>query len=65
MIPTWGWISIIFALVIVSVLLDAIEDTKTYKNNKCYDRSTYKCLKCRKYGCKYHVIAERNYKSEY
>jgi len=54
MLPTWVWIGILFALIIIWILLNAYEDTKTYKNNSCYDRSTYKCLNCGERGCKYH-----------
>lgn len=62
MISNLGWIIILFILFILHVLLEAREDNKTYKNRDCYDKSDYKCLKCSEYGCKYHIIAERNNK---
>ncbi len=59
MISTFGWICIIFILFILSVILGALEDSNTYKNRECYDRSVYKCLNCKQRSCKYHIIADK------
>lgn len=57
MISTFGWICIIFILLIASVIFGALEDSNTYKNRECYDRSVYKCLNCNQKKCKYHMLA--------
>lgn len=59
MISTFGLICIIFVLLIASVVFGALEDSNSYKNRECYDRSVYKCLNCNQRSCKYHVIADK------
>lgn len=59
MISTFGWIFIVFILIVLSVIFGALEDSNTYKNRECYDRSVYKCLNCNQKSCKYHVIADK------
>ena len=56
MISTFGWIFVVFILIVLSVIFCILKDSNTYKNRECCDRSVYKCLNCNQKSCKYHVI---------
>ena len=49
----------VFILIVLSVIFGTLEDSNTYKNRECYDRSVYKCMNCNQKSCKYHVIADK------
>ncbi len=55
MFSSWQWIIILVILVIVYILSSSNEKPKDYD---CYDKSPYKCGKCRK-NCKWRYIAEK------
>lgn len=53
MFTSWQWIIILIILAVVVIFTDD-KETK-YKDHDCYDKSTYRCLKCNK-NCKWHDI---------
>ena len=59
MISTFGWIVIIFMLLILLAIYDIVRELRMYKPNKCYYRSVYKCANCRYINCKYHILARK------
>ena len=59
MISTFGWIFVVFILIVLSIIFCILKDSNTYKNRECYDRSVYKCLNCNQKSCKYHVITNK------
>lgn len=56
MFTTIQWIIILILLVIMMLIMCLKEENNGNKN--CYDKSSYKCLKCSKRKCKWHIIAK-------
>lgn len=57
MFTNWQWI-VIFTILMIGYILAPIDNGKTdYHNYNCYDKSVYKCGKCRK-KCKWRYIAK-------
>lgn len=56
MFSNWQWIIILAIAVIGTILLP--KDDSGYKRYDCYDKSIYKCGRCRK-RCKWHEIAKK------
>ena len=56
MFSSWQWI-IILAIAVIGAIL-SLKDDSSYKKYDCYDKSIYKCGKCRK-RCKWHEIAKK------
>lgn len=63
MFTNWQWI-IFFAICAIAYVLTPNDNAKTdYYNYDCYDKSVYKCGKCRK-KCKWHYISKEVEKLE-
>lgn len=52
----WWWI-IVLVIAVVGVIFIP-KDNRSYKEYNCYDKSIYKCRKCRK-RCKWHDVAKK------
>ena len=56
MFSSWQWI-IILAIAVIGATLSP-DDDSGYKKYDCYDKSIYKCGRCRK-RCKWNEIAKK------
>lgn len=52
----WQWIIILVIAVIGAIFVP--KENENYRSYNCYDKSIYKCGKCRK-RCKWHGIAKK------
>ena len=59
MISNFGWLVIIFMLLILRAIDDMVKELKMCRPNKCYYRSVCKCANCRYINCKYHILARK------
>lgn len=63
MFSTGEWI-VIFTILVIAYILAPSNNSKTdFHDYDCYDKSVYKCQKCRK-KCKWHYIAKEVEKLE-
>ena len=63
MFANWQWI-VIFAICVIAYILAPSDKGKAdYHNYDCYDKSVYKCGKCKK-KCKWRYIVENFEKLE-
>lgn len=60
MFTNWQWIIILIILVIAHIFS---QEENNYRDYDCYDKSIYKCGKCRK-RCKWHYIEKQAEKLE-
>ena len=53
---SWQLIIVLIIAVVGAIFIP--EDNQSYKEYNCYDKSIYKCGKCRK-RCKWHYVAKK------
>ena len=53
---SWQLIIVLIIAVVGAIFIP--EDNQSYKEYNCYDKSIYKCGKCRK-RCKWHDVAKK------
>lgn len=58
MLSGWQWISILAIGAAMLILSPNDKENGDYKNYNCYDKSPYKCGKCKK-NCKWRYIVQK------
>ncbi|WP_097005251.1 hypothetical protein [Lacrimispora amygdalina] len=55
-LTSWQWIFVLVVLIIGAIFIPS--DSVSYHKYDCYDKSVYKCRKCKK-KCKWNIIVKR------